>query len=384
MITRKDLEKFRKQKVKECKAKKIELGFDFKNLVHDYPDASYYVAFGERGAGKTYTALDYALEQWKFEGKTIGYVRRHAEMLKKKHIGSVFLPFEQNGYVEFITEGMYDRVVYRSGEWYFAKNAPDGTIEYMSPDPFAYAFAISLWENYKGNSYPTTDTVILDEFITKALTPDDEFANFQNILSTVFRQRDGVKIFLAGNTVNRYCPYFREMGLTNAGTMPIGAIDCYTYGDSRLKVVVTHTEPSVNGHPNDFLFAFDNPRLKMITESAWEIDTYPHLKMKYGRKDIVVSFFIKYSEETVKCDVVRTEYGNVILNIQPHKYEIKDLNAIIYDLQPSPLPNYRTNIFRPHNKRERMILDIITGDKVFYATNQAGEIVRHYLVKCRD
>ena len=37
---------------------------------------------------------------------------------------------------------------------------------------------------------------------------------FMNVLSTIIRDRENIKIFMLGNTVNKYCPYFDEMGLT--------------------------------------------------------------------------------------------------------------------------------------------------------------------------
>ena len=37
--------------------------YNIRKLLHEYPDSHYYVVFGERSNGKTFSALDFCLEQ---------------------------------------------------------------------------------------------------------------------------------------------------------------------------------------------------------------------------------------------------------------------------------------------------------------------------------
>ena len=96
--------------------------------------------------------------------------------------------------------------------------------------PFAFGFAITSQEHDKSTSYPNVRTILYDEFLTRNAYIPDEFVLFCNVLSTVIRQRDDVKIFMLGNTVNKYCPYFKEMGLNNITKQKQGTIDIYKYG----------------------------------------------------------------------------------------------------------------------------------------------------------
>ena len=66
---------------------------------------------------------------------------------------------------------------------------------------------------------------------------------FANVLSTIIRHRNDVKIFMLANTVNKYCPYFKEMGLKHITEMKQGSIDIYTYGSSDLRVAVEYGKP---------------------------------------------------------------------------------------------------------------------------------------------
>ena len=52
-------------------------------VLQQVPDAFYYVIFGERSNGKTYSVLDYALEDYFKNGNQLAIVRRYKEDLKE-------------------------------------------------------------------------------------------------------------------------------------------------------------------------------------------------------------------------------------------------------------------------------------------------------------
>ena len=121
-------------------------------------------------------------------------------------------------------------------------------------------------EHDKSTSYPDITIIVYDEAISRDGYITDEFVLFCNVLSTIIRQRDDVVIYMLGNTVNKYCPYFVEMGLTDVKNMKEGDLQVYSYGDSRLKVAVQFTDSiSKKGKASDVYFAFNNPKLQMIT-----------------------------------------------------------------------------------------------------------------------
>ena len=88
------------------------------------------------------------------------------------------------------------------------------------------------------------------------------------------------------------------MGLTRVKDMKPGTIDVYQYGEEgKLRVAVEYAEASKEGKKSDVYFAFDNPKLKMITTGVWEIDIYPHCPYKYKPKDIQFTYFIKFTKQ---------------------------------------------------------------------------------------
>lgn len=373
----KTIEKFRRQQRKKLNFKP----YDISKTIAQYPDASYFMIIGERTGGKTYSTLDHCLEEYFLHGKEFVYLRRFEEDVKKKRMDQLFSPFVNNGFISMITEGKYNDVFFYAGKFYLCETHDDKRIR--AEKPFAYALSINTMIHDKSTSYPNVGTIVFDEFLTRKAELIDEFSDFMNVVSTIFRTRDDGKIVMLGNTVNKYSSYFKEMGLTHVTSMSPGSIDVYNYGDSKLQVVVERTTPQEeNGKPNDYLFAFDNPRLKMITGGAWEVDIYPHLKWKYIPQDVIYTFWIDFDKSNLKCDIVNDEHGTYIF-VKPHTTERKRDDEIIFtpDIYPDQLHIRR--ITDPINKVTSVIRDLFVQEKVFYSSNEVGEIVRNYLVWCK-
>ena len=187
---------------------------------------------------------------------------------------------------------------------------------------------------------------------------------------------------MLGNTVNKYCPYFNEMGLRHIKDMKVGDIDIYSYGDSDLKVAVEYCKPNKQGKESDTYFAFDNPKLNMITGGAWEVNIYPHCPIKYVPKDIKFTYFIIFDGEILQCEIVMKDNNNFTFihrKTSPIKDNEKDL---IYSTEYSSLPNWKRKINRPITDIEKKIAMYFAKDKVFYQDNDVGEIVRNYLLWC--
>lgn len=343
--------------------------------------ADYNLIIGERSNGKTYATLKYALLQYVATGKEFAYLRRWADDVRGKRASQVFTAINENGEVAKATDGKWEVVNYLNGKFYLA-NYDSKLKKYInSPSPIGYTFALTAMEHDKSASYPNVDTIIFDEFLTRRYYLPDEFVLFMNTLSTIIRHRDNVKIFMLGNTVNKYCPYFSEMGLSKVKNMAKDTIDVYKYGDSDLTVAVEYCGSSLIKGSNKY-FAFENPKLKMITGGEWEIDIYPHLPYKYLPKDVLFTYFIRFNGDLLQCEIISKNdemFTYIHRKTTPIKREDRD---IIFSLEYSPKGNIITNINKPTTKLESKIWWFFLKNKVFYQDNSIGEIVRNYLVQC--
>jgi hypothetical protein len=206
-----------------------------------------------------------------------------------------------------------------------------------------------------------------------------------NTVSTIVRRRENVKIYMLGNTVNKYCPYFNEMGLDKVPEMEQGSIDVYKYGSSELKVAVEYCASIDNkkDRPSNKYFAFNNPKLEMITGGAWELAIYPHLPYKYKPKDILLIFFIEFSDNVYQCEVINI---NDVAFIYIHDKTTpirKPDEHIIYSLEYKPEMNYNRNLYRPNGRMQEKILYFFKHDKVFYQNNNIGDAINNFLKICK-
>lgn len=343
-------------------------------------NATYNVIFGERSNGKTYGALKYAIDQYfNGNGGELGIIRRWQEDIRGNRASGMFNGLLQNEEVAKLSRGEFTGIYYYASKFYFCNYDDNGKVIYSDQDIFAHAFALSDTEHNKSISYPNIKTIVFDEFLTRGVYLNDEFVLFMNSVSTIVRERDDVKIFMLGNTVNKYCPYFAEMGLKHIAKMEQGSIDLYTYGDSDLTVAVEYCSPSNISKESDKYFAFDNPKLQMITSGSWELDLYPHLPIKYKPKDIVFTYFIKFDGQILQCEIIDVE-GEMFTYIHRKTTPIKDDdNDIIYSLEYSPKFNYNRSIFKPTHEIGKKILYFFKVDKVFYQDNDVGDVVMNYL-----
>lgn len=352
-------------------------------------EATYMMVFGERSNGKTYDILggeDGILWNYCKRGEKGAILRRYQEDIVTRQCEQFFRPIVQNGLVYQYSNGEWTDVWYRSGQFFLCRYDEEHDKIVKDVEPFCYAYAISQMEHDKGGADPKITTVLFDEFITRSVYLREEFVLFQNCLSTIIRQRDNVKIFMLGNTVSQYCPYFQEMGLTRIKNMRPGDIDVYSYGNSKLKVAVEFADsPSKKGKPSDFYFAFDNPRLQMITGGngkggVWEMAIYPHCPMEFSPKDIRNIFFIIFDADIYQCEIVVKD-GNSFLFIHrkttPLKAPEKDL---IYSKVSDVRPNWKRSL-KGSDAVSRKIMSFFNDSKVFYQDNEVGEAIRNFLIQ---
>lgn len=359
---------------------KKETGDWYSYTAIDKLGCQYNIIIGERSNGKTYGALKKILDNYWEKKEKGAYIRRYKEDYRGKRGDALFESLEKDGYISELTDGLYDGIKYQSGRWYLSKFDEKTQKKIIGDDPFCYGFAISDMEHDKSTSYPDVTTIVFDEFLTRGFYLQNEFVLFMNTLSTIIRHRNNVKIYMLGNTVNKFAPYFIEMGLKHVGAMEKGQIDVYTYGSSKLKVAVEYcASPKKEGKKSDIYFAFDNPSLQLITGGAWEIDLYPHCPIEYSRDDIGFIFFVMFNESLLQGEVV-TKDNNSFIYIHRKSTPIKDEDKdLIFSMDWDPRPNFVRGLNKSDLKCVRVISRYFKNDKVFYQDNEVGEEVRNFL-----
>lgn len=343
-------------------------------------NADYNIIFGERSNGKTYATLKYGIERYLKTGEQMAYIRRWREDLRGKRAESLFANHVANGLIEKLTDGKFNEVFYLSNKWFLSYYDKEKNKRFPETTPFCYGFCLSEQEHEKSSSYPKVTTIVFDEFLTRRIYLPDEFMLFMNLLSTIIRNRDNVKVFMLGNTVNRFCPYFTEMGLKQVPVMEQGTIDVYQFGEHGATVAVEYCATIVKQKASNKYFCFDNQNLQMITGGKWELAVYPHLPCKYKPKDVLFVYYIKFNDTILQGNIIQVGNQNFTY-IHQKTTPIKDEdNSLIYCLEMNGKPNYKRKLISNASYVEQQVSKYFATDKVFFQNNEVGEIVRNYLL----
>lgn len=154
-------------------------------------NAFLHVVMGGRGIGKSTQFLIWLLLQVINQGKRFVYVVRYKNQTKIKK--NVILEF--NGDIIAIGDG------YGGFTWYWEGNV------------IGYIIPLSKQQEYRSNNYMFENVfyILFDEGILKVSQTsrylDDEVTQLLELASTIFRLKDGCKIFVLGNNLDFFNPY---------------------------------------------------------------------------------------------------------------------------------------------------------------------------------
>lgn len=340
---------------------------------------------GQRSNGKTYSVCKHIIDNYINKNERSAYIRRWEEDIQPKNISSLFAP--HYGLIEELTNGEYNAVFYRAKEYhlvYFDKE--EDKITKRDPIAFCVTASINTAEHTKGQDRGEISLIVFDEFMTRNAYLRDEFVQFTNLLSSLIRNRANTTIYMLANTVNRYCPYFEEMGLTEVQKQEQGTIDIYTYNNKELTVAVEYCAAvQATKKVGNKYFAFENPHLKMITTGEWEIDLYPRPPYPLEEEDRILKFYVEFGGEMICGEIInpRNKKNRTDLFIFFHP-QTKDINLgnldILYTSQ------FTTSRCHVHFLKDcptaahELIKNLILKKSMCFSSNECGEVIRNWLL----
>lgn len=340
--------------------------------------AKYFTIITERASGKTTNTLLYGLVCNKLFGTVVQYIRQTEQMLAPKNARNLMETIIYNGYVEKLTNGKYNNMLYKARRWYYCKYEGEELVE-QSKDPCVVCLSVDQNEVYKSSyNAPNGDFIVFDEVCSRRHLPD-EFISFCDLLSTLIRSRiDGITIWLLGNTIDRYDYYFDELEIADyMKYLQIGehALVKTSKGTPIYIEIFSPKKRTIKEKVNRIFFGFKNSKLNSITGEDWLIVPYQHIDRDDERDIIDRSHFIVYENNLVQLDIVNSEkYG---VHVIAHKSTNKDYEGVYYTTDQLHDIRYRFRYgFSPV---DRMIWTLYDRKKFFFATNTDAAIVQKYV-----
>lgn len=163
------------------------------NRLWSFDWASTIIATGGRGIGKTTGLVGKSVDRWDKYGQEFVLVKRYKKEVLK--CADILVPIVNNS---------------------TCKNIAEGTLEYrVNGQRCGYAVSLSLQQDYKSNGidFSRVGCMIFDEALlkphsTKRYLIDEVAGYYLELVSTIFRNRSGYKVFILGNNADIYNPYY--------------------------------------------------------------------------------------------------------------------------------------------------------------------------------
>lgn len=242
--------------------------FDLIPMIQNY-DVTYYMIFGQREDGKSYSVKEQIIRTIK-EGKKFVYLRRLHQHIVRKSMLKVFDDIQGKFEKNFGSKIYFDSQI-----GFYLKI--EGEIQIVG-------YVTSLQDTMLVKSIPYTDVALImfDEFIDYSYM-DNEISMFLHCISTICRPpNENVKIFMLGNTISKVmCPYFKLFGFDPAKVKQ-GEI-YYVRHNLGVTAAIQKTATKVDDiitkkKTNEYIGFDDNESVNMIMFGEWE---YQHCITKY-------------------------------------------------------------------------------------------------------
>lgn len=346
---------------------------------------------GRRSNGKTYPTLTFdGVKEFIDSDYThaFAYVRRFDSDFRIGQLATLLFSngCVSNGWLEWYTKGEWNDIYYYRGAWYFRHIDENAKVTKKLSKPVCYAFSINQCEKYKGADHPDIYTIILDEFIPMKSERGyiaGEWNLWQNIVSSIVRERGNVKIYMLANTISKNCPYFDHYHI-DIDDIEQGTISIFNFKGG-LKLAVEYCKDSGDVHIESSKYFDIDDTQNMITDGTWETERYPHLPNKYRKyRDFVYfnPFFIKQGSKWLKGEFLSTEELNMIyfhrVTTTPKREE--DVCYMEYfDEEQINRHNYRVGMKPNIYLLDKTILKMIDNNQVYYQDDDVGEKVKYFL-----
>jgi hypothetical protein len=366
-------------------------------------EADYSIVYGERGNGKTYSVQELALKDWvdsrarmlaAEEENDKGCTLHQTFMLRrwKDDVGpSKAENFWDGNMIEKLkewTSGEFTGITLRNRAYYACTYDDKGKPLYNEQtDCIGYVWSLSEAERLKGQSYPFVTTIIFEEFISMYqngyIGGDEEVTLLMNIVSTIARDRLNVRIWMLGNTVNPYNPYFKFFGF-KADDVKQGEIRCYEDEKTGCRVAVEYCgkrrKGSLRGTSAKY-FPGDSAAANMITGGKWQLPEVPIMKPKDAwSKETLYRILLEFDDHHIQIRLLTERDGFKYLYID----EVKAVNwkkdtypTLVQE--PVRKRNYYTDIRDIHSKYMESVFEAYNAKRVWYDSRETASYFRTYL-----
>lgn len=341
---------------------------------------SWFALFSERSIGKTTNCILLGLVLNKLYGIQVQYIRETSDMLAPKNMNQLCAVIQNEGYISKLTNNEYNTITYHARKWKYAYF--DYELNKVTKTSDVIISCLSISENfiYKSSyNAPYGDFIIFDECVSKYWYAN-EFIDLCDLIKTIGRDREDIKIILLANTIDPYAPILDEIEAQSiVENMDIGQSEEYL---TEIGTPV-YIELCGNSNPkrkeiNKLFYGFKNPRLKSITGGAWAMSNYPH-NCFTNYSVIDRSHFIRCNNHIlVQLELCKCEEVGMFVNV--HKATRFKERDVVWTTGIINTPNERYML--GYTKFDKFLVELKNKNLWFYSSNMIGTLIQTYFRTC--
>lgn len=340
------------------------------------------VIMSVRNSEKTTAYILLGMLIYQVQGFRIEYCRMSKDDIRPKDHNHFFDSIIELGYIERITGGMWNSVVYKAGFWFY-RNIDENGNEEISSEPFMHVFAIKNAMDMKSNYTSNSMFLIFDEFEDPTkFWRGDEFTLLCDCISTIFRKRVHAHINLLGNTLNLHSSWFSELCISRQ------VLDM-KQGDSKICNQSTDLTPVfVSILPakltdeklklNKAFFNFKNPKLEAITGTSggWSMRSYPKLP-KVKKENVFQKVYVNFDGFRVRLDFINCEGFGLCINVVPTF--VTELEKDCIEITTEQIFHDNQIFLLRNGKISGIINNFYYQKRIFYANNEVGVLFDNFM-----
>lgn len=327
-----------------------------------------YFILGQRADGKTYGVLKDCIEYYIETGVPSAYMRRFDESTKKHMIQDLCKPHEK--LIAKKTGGEFTTAALKSKRFYLVNNKEEKPV--TDKDPFLYCYSLNTWENSKGPDSGDFYTVIFDEAVSSTKYLPNEYSAFENMLSTIIRDRKHTRIVLLANPINQICPYFDEYNIDVHKLKPGDIVYRINSDGEKLKFVFV---PPIAGRKLSSIFSFKQN--SSIYSGYWEFGEFPRLPGGMIKESTYIDkFHVIFKKQFAVCEFYYKD-GVLFTFWRPGNGDkiIDDRETVTF----SDVHIFQPNIFTAWDNFSeigKLYTDIVKQNRQYFADNKTGNLVK--------
>lgn len=322
---------------------------------------TYNILLGQRSNGKSYAVKKEIVKEAFLGMGDLIYLRRWHLELKQDDVTDYFADCP----VKEITGGEYDCIeVYRS-RIYLGKRGEDGKV--------TRGRSIGRTADLKGATHLKSviqrgqyKNILYEEFCTDSGFLRNEPNILMQFVATVFGIQHTGRVWLIGNTVSRYNPYFFTWSLKSLAKMKPGDIDIYRYQDGESEVSIAVEFCSSLNIDNGM---FIGDAKANITTGVWETQSQPQVPESFGKFSVVYATEIEHQDFRFILKIIQNKEKERLL-LCVNAGEKESCRRKVSDrIDGDPM---HTTKLLPLTKGDKLTLQLIRRGKLVYANNLVG------------